>query len=162
MPEPEFTAEGRCTCGEVRYRMHSRPMIVNCCHCRWCQRETGSAFIINAMIESDRVELLAGEIVKVDVPTPSGKGQRVVRCANCRVTLWSHYLAGGEIFTWVRVGTLENPDLLPPDVHLHTASKQPWVVLPDNVPVFEGHYRAKDVWPEESLARRGAALEKSG
>ena len=153
MSEPEFTAEGRCTCGQVRYRMKAKPMIVNCCHCRWCQRETGSAFIINAMIESYRLERLDGDVIEVKVPSESGKGQRVFKCANCRVTLWSHYAGGGENLSFVRVGTLENPDQFPPDVHLHTESKQPWVLLPDDVPVYEGRYDPKQVWPAESLGR---------
>jgi hypothetical protein len=147
------TYEGRCTCGQVRYRMESAPLIVNCCHCRWCQRETGAAFAVNAMIETARLTLLAGDHVRVLTPSQSGKGQAILRCPECRVATWSHYAGAGDSLAFVRVGTLDEPDRLPPDVHIFTASKQVWVQLPDGVPAFEGYYRSSEVWPSESLAR---------
>ena len=147
------TFEGRCTCGEVKYRLTSKPLFVNCCHCRWCQRESGGAFAINAMIEADRVDLLEGAPEPVMVPTPSGGGQKVFRCPSCRVTLWSNYLRAGELVRFIRVGTLEEPDRLPPDIHIHTLSKQPWVTLPDGVPAMEVFYSRDDYWPPESLER---------
>ena len=94
-PKSEFTAEGGCTCRQVRYRLTSRPMFVHCCHCRWCQRETGTAFALNAMIEADRVELLAGQPERVDTPSLSGKGQKIWRCPGCfdSVKMW---MSGGS------------------------------------------------------------------
>ncbi|HEY4998306.1 MAG TPA: GFA family protein [Usitatibacter sp.] len=151
--------EGGCDCGEVRYRM-TRPLFVNCCHCRWCQRETGSAFAINAMIESERVIVLRGEPDLVDTPSASGKGQRIARCPKCRIALWSHYAGAGGAVCFVRVGTLDNPDRLPPDIHIFTASKQPWVVLPAGIPAVEEYYDRKQYWPEESLERRAAMLAR--
>lgn len=156
--ENEATFEGRCTCGEVRYRMTSRPMFVNCCHCRWCQRETGSSYVINAVIESDRVVHHQGEPEIVTIPSASGKGQKVARCPTCSIALWSYYAGSGERLRYVRVGTLEEPDRLPPDAHVFTASKQPWVVLPEGMPAFEEFYSRTALWPEESQARRRAAL----
>ncbi|MGD8380033.1 MAG: GFA family protein [Gammaproteobacteria bacterium] len=150
--------EGHCTCGEIRYRLTRRPLFVHCCHCRWCQRETGSAFVINAMIEADRVELLAGEPEVVLTPSNSGKGQKIVRCPTCRVALWSHYAGAGDAVAFVRVGTLDEPDRLPPDIHIFTSSKQPWVVLPPGTPAVEEYYDRKQYWPEESLKRRDALL----
>ncbi len=152
----EFPLEGGCACGAVRYRMTGRPMIVHCCHCRWCQRETGASFALNAMIESDRVILLQGAPEAVDTPSNSGKGQKIVRCPACRVALWSHYSGAGDAASFVRVGTLDEPDRLPPDIHVFTASKQPWITLPPGTPAFEEYYRASDHWPEESMARRRA------
>jgi hypothetical protein len=151
--------EGGCTCRAVRYRMTTKPMFVHCCHCRWCQRQTGSAFALNALIESDRVVLLEGEVEVVDVPTPSGKGQRIARCPKCRIALWSNYGGGGDAVRFVRVGTLDEPDRLPPDIHIHTSSKQPWVVLPPGTPAVPEYYKSSDTWPKESLARRAAALD---
>lgn len=150
--------EGGCTCGAVRYRMTSPPMIVHCCHCRWCQRETGSAFVLNAMIETDRVALLAGAPETVDTPSLSGRGQKIVRCPACRIALWSHYAGAGEAIAFVRVGTLDEPDRLPPDIHIYTASKQPWVVLPPGAPAVQEYYRRSEHWPAASLARRKALL----
>ena len=152
----EPTYDGGCACRHVRYRMTSRPLFVHCCHRRWCQRETGSAFVLNAMIEADRVRLLHGDVEIVATPSESGRGQRIARCPQCRVALWSNYGGGGDAIRFVRVGTLDEPDRLPPDVHIFTASKQPWVVLPPGTPAFAEFYRAADVWPAESLARREA------
>ncbi len=150
--------QGGCTCGAVRYRMTSEPMYVHCCHCRWCQRESGASFALNAMIESERVGVLSGEPEVVSTPSASGKGQKIVRCPDCRVALWSHYAGAGDAVRFVRVGTLDDPDHLPPDIHIFTASKQPWVVLPAGTPAFPAYYDREELWPKESLARRRAVL----
>ena len=152
--------EGGCDCRGVRYRMTRAPLCVHCCHCRWCQRESGSAFALNAMIETDRVELVQGEPELVTIPTQSGKGQKVARCPRCRIALWSHYAGAGDTISFVRVGTLDDPDQWPPDIHIFTASKQPWVVLPPGVPAVEGYYQRSLYWPEESLQRRKALLDR--
>ena len=154
--ENEFSLQGGCACGAVRYRMSSRPMFVNCCHCRWCQRETGTSFALNAIIEADRVVLLSGSPELVDTPSQSGKGQKFARCPSCRVALWSNYAGAGDALRFVRVGTLDEPDRVPPDIHILTASKQPWVVLPPDTPSVEEFYDRNRVWPDESLARRRA------
>ena len=145
--------EGGCTCGEVRYRLTRAPMIVHCCHCRWCQRETGTAFALNAMIEAESVELLSGHPEVVNTPSNSGKGQKIVRCPSCRIAVWSHYAGAGELLSFIRVGTLDNPDALPPDIHIYTASKQPWVILPPETPAFEAYYRRSKQLPETVLTR---------
>jgi hypothetical protein len=150
--------DGGCTCRAVRYRMTTRPLFVHCCHCRWCQRETGASFALNAMIESDRVQLLAGEVDVVATPSNSGKGQKIARCPVCRVAVWSNYAGAGDGLRFVRVGTLDEPDRLPPDIHIFTASKQPWVVIPPGMPAVAEYYRSADHWPPESLARRAALL----
>jgi len=150
--------EGGCTCGKVRYRMTSKPLFVHCCHCLWCQRETGSAFALNAMIEAERVELLKGSPVVVETPSNSGKGQKILRCPECQIAVWSHYAGAGETLSFVRVGTLDEPDLLPPDIHIFTETKQPWVVLPEGVPSMPVYYSAKEYWPQESLERMKALL----
>ena len=148
--------DGGCACGAVRYRMTSQPMFVHCCHCRWCQRESGAAFALNALIEADRVDLLKGEPEPVDTPSNSGKGQKYFRCPQCRIALWSNYAGAGEAIRFVRVGTLDEPDRLPPDIHIYTASKQPWIVIPEDALAFEEYYDRANCWPAESLARRRA------
>ena len=148
--------DGHCTCGAVRYRMTQRPMFVHCCHCRWCQRETGSAFAINALIEADCVQVLQGEVEVVDTPSNSGKGQKISRCPRCRIALWSNYAGAGDAVRFVRVGTLVEPDRLPPDIHIFTSSKQPWVTLAADKPAVAEYYKATERWPAESLARRAA------
>ena len=157
--EGDYSMEGGCTCGAVRYRMTSKPMFVHCCHCRWCQRETGASFALNAMIEADRVVLLRGSPEAVDTPSESGKGQKIVRCPDCHIALWSNYAGAGDALHFIRVGTLDEPDRLTPDVHIYTASKQPWVVLPPGTPAFEEYYDRNKLWPKESLARRRALFD---
>lgn len=153
-----YPIEGGCDCRRIRYRMGSRPLFVHCCHCRWCQRESGASFALNAMIESDRLSLLGEAPEIVDTPSESGLGQQIARCPSCRIALWSHYAGSGPAVSFVRVGTLDQPDLLPPDVHIFTASKQPWVVLPPGTPAVPEYYEREQLWPPESLARRQALL----
>jgi hypothetical protein len=157
--EEEFSAEGGCTCGAVRYRLTARPLIVHCCHCTWCQRETGSAFAVNAFIEHANVEVLKGAPVKATLPSLSGKGQVFWRCADCGITLWSNYAGAGPKFDFLRAGTLDDPSVTPPDIHIYTSTKQPWVILPDGVPAVEEFYKPAEVWPAASLARFKAARE---
>ena len=152
--------DGGCTCRQVRYRMITKPLFVHCCHCTWCQRETGSAFALNAMIEAERLQILQGEVRVIDTPSNSGKGQRISRCPKCLIAMWSNYAGLGDAVCFVRVGTLDNPGALPPDIHIFTSSKQPWVVLPAATPAVPEYYKASLYWPQESLARREALLAK--
>ncbi|HTY48199.1 MAG TPA: GFA family protein [Steroidobacteraceae bacterium] len=149
-----FPAQGGCDCRCIRYRLLTRPLIVHCCHCRWCQRETGASFALNAMIEAERVELLSGEPEIVDTPSASGLGQRIARCPRCRIALWSNYGGAGPVIRFVRVGTLDDPDRLPPDIHIFTASKQPWVVIPPGAAAVPEYYDRAQYWPAQSLERR--------
>ncbi len=153
-----FPLEGGCDCRFIRYRMETRPLFVHCCHCRWCQRESGASFALNAMIEADRVTNLGGEPQIVDTPSESGKGQLIARCPRCWVAVWSNYAGAGPLVKFVRVGTLDNPDALPPEIHIFTASKQPWVVIPPGQPAVPEYYERDQYWPAESLERRKALL----
>ncbi len=149
--------EGGCACGRVRYRLEFAPMFVHCCHCRDCQRQTGSAFVLNALIEADRIATLSGNLEPVRMPTDSGRPHHIFRCPACQTAVWSEY-GGLSALRFVRVGTLEDPAALPPDVHIYTRSKLPWVALPEAVPAFEAYYSSKAVWPAASLERRRAIL----
>ncbi|WP_428240723.1 GFA family protein [Gynuella sp.] len=145
--------EGGCDCQHIRYRIEARPLFVHCCHCRWCQRETGSAFALNAMIESRQVSLLSGHPDLVDTPTESGLGQQIARCPHCHIAVWSHYGGAGKLISFVRVGTLDDPDQLPPDIHIFTESRQPWLSLSGDTPIVEQYYKREQFWPPESLRR---------
>jgi hypothetical protein len=147
--------EGGCSCGGVRYRLASEPLIVHCCHCRNCQRQTGSAFVVNVLVETDRVELLAAEPEPVDVPRDDGSSQRIWRCRTCRIAVFSRYT--GDELRFVRGGTLDDPAAVAPDVHIYTRSKLPWVALPDGVPSFAGFYDPSSFWTDEQRARFAAA-----
>ena len=148
--------EGGCSCGDVRYRLGSEPLFVHCCHCLNCQRQTGSAFVINVLIEADRVEVLAGEPRAVDVPRDDAPPQRIWRCPTCEIALFSQYGHPGERF--VRAGTLDDPSSVAPDVHIYTRSKLPWVVLSHAVPAFAVYYDMNKLWPRASLERFAALV----
>jgi len=148
---------GGCCCGTVRYRLLAEPMFVHCCHCTDCQRHTGSAFVINAMIETDRIELLAGAPEPVSMPTESGRPHDIYRCPTCRVAVWSDY-GRRPALRFVRVSTLDRPHEIRPDVHIYTRSKVPWVRLPEGARAFEAFYELEKEWPAAALARRKAIL----
>jgi len=150
--------EGGCSCGAVRYRLTSGPMFTHCCHCLDCQKQTGGAFAINGLIETSRIEMLAGsgDIQVVDMPSPSGRGHEIHRCRKCEVAVWSDYGKRGYV-RFVRVATLDAPHAIAPDVHIFTRSKVPWVRLPEAARAFEIFYDMEKEWPQEALARRQAA-----
>jgi hypothetical protein len=152
--------EGGCSCGAVRYRLASDPLFTHCCHCLNCQRQTGSAFVINLLIEADRVELLAGDPQPVDAPRDDGSTQRIFRCPTCQVAVFSEY--GRPEVLFVRGGTLDQPSSVAPDVHIYTKSKLGWIALPDSVPAFEVYYDTRALWPAASLERVDAVLRPAG
>jgi len=147
--------DGGCSCGEVRYRLTRKPMFVHCCHCTICQRQTGSAFVINGLTETSRIELLKGAPVAVSMPTESGRPHDIYRCPKCQVAVWSDYGRRPQL-RFVRIASLDQPHAIVPDVHIYTRSKVPWVRLPDDARVFAEFYEIPKEWPPESLARRNA------
>lgn len=156
--------KGGCSCGYVRYEITSSPLIVHCCHCRNCQRQSGAAFALNALFDSDSVCLSSGDVHEIVAETPSGQGQPITRCPKCETALWSSYYMHGlrEMILFIRVGTLDNPDLFPPDVHIFTMSRQPWVVLPSEAISFNQFYEIEEVWSLESKNIRKSLLDKMG
>lgn len=158
MDESPERPRGRCACDAVEYEVTGPPLFVHGCHCTACQRETGSAFAVNALVETERVSVLRGALERVDTPSESGAGQLIVRCASCHVALWSHYGAAKEAVAFVRVGTLDEPARWPPDLHIYTRSKLPWVQLPEGAPSVEAFYRRSERWPPRSVERYQKAL----
>ncbi len=159
MDSSDLPAAGGCACGAVRYALNATPLFVHCCHCRWCQRETGSAFAINAIVETDCVEVLEGKPSPIATPSESGRGQTIVRCPDCWVALWSHYPGIGPRAAFLRAATLDDPDVVAPDIHIYTASKQPWVSLSHEIPVVKEYYRRSEYWSAASIERLKIARE---
>ena len=155
----EHEARGRCTCGKVRYRMNALPIVVHACHCTECQRLSGGAFAINALIETDQVDVLTGEPEPVPVKGTSGNLQTIMRCPDCHVALWSHYPGAGPGITFVRVGTLDEPGRLPPDIHIFTSTKLPWLELPPDARAVDSYYDPAEVWTAEGRTRFRRARE---
>lgn len=152
-PIPSFPLEGGCDCRLIRFRMETAPLFVHCCHCTWCQRESGASFALNAIIEAERLVHLNAEPEIIDTPSLSGRGQKIARCPQCRLAVWSNYAGAGPLVRFVRVGTLDTPHYLRPDIHIYTASKQPWLELPSGIPAVPEYYDRERYWPPESLAR---------
>jgi hypothetical protein len=150
--------EGGCACGSLRYRLASPPMFIHCCHCLNCQRQTGSAFVVNLLIEADRVQVLGETPQPVDAPRDDGSAQRIFRCPECQVAIFSEYSRPEVRF--VRGGTLDDPTEVVPDVHIYTRSKVGWVTLPEEKPAFEAYYDHKKLWPTESLHRLEAVFPR--
>ena len=150
--------EGGCACGSVRYRLLAKPMRVHCCHCTNCQRQTGSAFVLNAIIETASIRRLRGKPEAVSVPRENGRHD-IYRCRRCKVAVWSDY-GGRKGIRFVRVGTLDDPSALRPDMHIYTRAKAPWIKLPKGTPAFRDYYDTKKVWPAKSLRRLKAALAR--
>lgn len=150
---------GQCTCGDIQYELAQAPLFVHCCHCTWCQRETGSAFAINALIESSQVNVIQGAPEKVETPSNSGIGQNIIRCPSCKTALWSHYASAKDTISFIRVGTLNNPDACSPDIHIFTSTKQAWVPLGNDVPVMTEYYQRSLYWPESSIIRYRKAIK---
>lgn len=158
MSEDFQPAQGACTCGQIHFQLNRSPLFVHCCHCTWCQRESGSAFALNALVEKDAVQLLAGEPEVVMTPSNSGKGQLITRCPNCKIALWSQYSGAGDALVFIRVGSLHQAHRFAPDIHIFTESKLPWVQLPEGTPAVAQYYRTSEMWPAASLERRAQLL----
>ena len=156
----EETFEGGCSCGEVRYSMARTPMYVHCCHCTWCRRASGAAFALNGMVEGASVHLIGGQTQNIDMPTASGRGQKITRCAKCHTALWGNFSSAGEAIHFIRIGTLDQAELFPPDVHIFTSTKLPWVVLGEGIPSHPEFYVKSDMWSSESIERYDSALRK--
>jgi len=150
--------EGGCSCGQLRYRMMTAPLFIHCCHCTWCQRETGAAFALNALIESDQLQLLLGRTETIPTPSSSGLGQDIVRCVVCKAAIWSHYGGAKDAISFLRLGTLDDAAAFTPDIHIFTSTKQPWIELGDTVPVLPEYYRRSQYWPEKSIIRYKKAV----
>jgi len=155
---------GGCTCGEVRYKVSAKPLIVHACHCRWCQRQTGGPHVINALYEAELIALTDGRVENINTPSPSGNGQVIARCPSCRIAVWSNYYFGGlkERVRFLRVGTLDNPDAMPPDVHIFTSTKMPWYIIPPGDQAVGEFYDLPKTWSPESQTRLQALRDATG
>ncbi len=159
MPNKVFM--GGCSCGRVRYRLDDTPLIVHSCHCRMCQRLTGSSNAINVVIEGACIKHLTGQLEETEALTPSGHGQVISRCSVCRVAVWSEYKVmtarTGAPLRFVRAGTLDDPSRVPPDVHIYAETKLAHVRPDKGIPVFSGFYDLKRTWRADSLRRLATA-----
>jgi hypothetical protein len=128
--------EGGCLCRAVRYRVKNEPVRASVCHCRNCQRRTGSAFGIGAYFRDEDVEL-SGELTGYEYRSDeTGRWLRTQFCARCGTTLtWTAEALPG--MRAIAGGSFDDPDWLKIDRHGWTRSRQKWFVFPPQVQVFE-------------------------
>jgi hypothetical protein len=157
----ETIHHGGCACGEVRYRAKGEPIFVNNCHCRLCQRQTGSTSVVNAFFESERVAVTQGELAEYTLKAGSGGDHTIARCAKCGTALFSYYPRVGRLGTGIRVGSFDHPGAFTPTAVVFTESKMPWVALPEGIPAFEQYYNPKELFSPDSFARLIALVEKA-
>jgi hypothetical protein len=156
----ETFREGGCACGEVRFRAEGEPIFVNNCHCRLCQRQTGSTSVVNAFFESDRLRVTQGQLTEHTLKAGSGGDHTMARCAECGTAVFSYYPRAGRLGIGVRVGSFDDPGAFTPTAVVFTESKMPWVTLPEGIPAFEQYYSPKDVYAPDKWARLAALLER--
>ena len=149
-----MSSQGGCLCGDTRFEILGPPMIVHACHCTHCQRRSGVPFVVNLWIEDSLVNVLSGTPVKHgEVVSEQGQSSEGWACQKCGFGLWTVYHAARKGSIFLRAGTLDDPSEFPPDVHIFTRSKQPWVQIPDDVPSFEAFYDFRETWSTESQQR---------
>lgn len=152
--------EGGCGCGAVRYRVEGEPIFVNNCHCRLCQRQTGSTSVVNAFFESDRVTVTQGALIEYTFKGGSGSDHVMRRCAECGTAVFSHYPRAGRLSTGIRVGSFDDPSAFTPTAVVFTESKMPWVALPEGIPAFEQYYEPSELLAPDRFARLQALVER--
>ncbi|KAF2714816.1 hypothetical protein K504DRAFT_529080 [Pleomassaria siparia CBS 279.74] len=155
--------KGHCTCKTITYEVVAPFLVTNCCHCTWCQRETGTVFVLNAIIETSNFRITSEtKPVFVYIPSASGDGQMIARCPTCYVALYGDYVGDGAWTTFVKAGTLDDDGKkrVKPDVHIFTSTKMDWVDLTSErergVPILEKGYKREDVWSREANERFAA------
>ena len=151
---------GGCACGALRYEVRGEPIFVNHCHCRLCQRQTGSVGVLNAFFESDRVAVIQGELTEHIFKAGSGGDHIVCRCAECGTAVFSYYPRVGRLGTGIRVGSFDDPDAFTPTAVVFTESRMHWAPLPEGIPAFEQYYNPFELLNEASVARLKAMVER--
>jgi hypothetical protein len=149
----ETIREGGCACGAMRYRLKNEPIYVNNCHCRQCQRQTGSTSVVNAFTEAENFEVLQGESWQHTVKAGSGGPHTIFRCSECGTAIYSQYPRFGPLGIGVRVGTLDDPGSLTPDATIFIVERMPWVTLPEGIPHFESYYDPPEILPPARAER---------
>jgi hypothetical protein len=156
----EAVHSGGCACGALRYEARGEPIFVNHCHCRLCQRQTGSVGVVNAFFESERLTVTAGALTEHTFKTGSGGDHIICRCAKCGTAVFSYYPRVGRLGAGIRVGSFDDPDAFTPTAVVFISSKMHWAPLPEGIPAFEEYYNPKELFSPDNFARLIALVEK--
>lgn len=140
-------------CNTVRYRLLTSPLFCHACHCLDCQRVSGSAFILSLEIELYNIKIISATLPAFTKHEPKpGVFEQFAECPKCRVRLWADSMVE-EAVCDVRVGTLDFPSLMEPDLHIFVESKLDWVRLPDGARTMLKGGNVQQFWPKSSLKR---------
>ena len=124
--------EGGCLCGAVRYSSEAEPLMQVICHCKTCQKNSGSAFSMNVAVPQDSLVVEGeGDPLRRYEDRSGASGQPFYRyyCGECGSHLYSHGAAYGAI-AFIKAGTLDDATWLAPSAHIWVAEKLPWVDIP--------------------------------
>ena len=143
---------GGCSCDQIRYELLAEPMFTHCCYCHLCQQITGSAFITNTLIEGANFKLTSGKLAPFKGASGSGRGHCIKRCPDCGDPIVS-YFGDTEYLAVCKAGSLDDPNLAPPEAHVFVDSKVDWLQIPDSTPSFKKFYNFKETWPAAAYLR---------
>jgi hypothetical protein len=128
--------EGGCICGAVRYRVSGKPAIGLVCHCRFCQRRSGSAFAVIGYFDERSVEIVKGKLALHEHRSDeSGRWLRIEFCPACGTTV-THTAELRPGMRAIAGSSFDEPDWFRIERHIWTRSKRPWVQIPPDVAVF--------------------------
>lgn len=135
MDQDSDTLKGGCNCGAIRYAITSAPVAVAACHCTRCRRQSGAAYSVNLVIRASSMSVEGSLAVFEEHDTESGELLRREFCGACGSPIRSVPTATPK-FVAVKAGTLDDPAPFPPQLHIWTRSKLPWVQIPAELPHY--------------------------
>tara|TARA_B100000579_G_scaffold278075_1_gene230015 strand:- start:122 stop:604 length:483 start_codon:yes stop_codon:yes gene_type:complete len=151
--------KGGCICGQVKYYITEKPLFTQACHCKDCKVLTGSSYVVNSSVLENTL-FVEGEVSSTELKAGSGASCKTYFCNKCGAYVYADYDSAFKRLT-LRTKTLNNPENFPPQVHIFTKDKDPWLNLSKDVTCFEEMYDPKKIWPEESLKRYSKYLKDS-
>ena len=148
---------GGCICGQVKYQIIDKPLFTQACHCKDCKVLTGSSYVVNSSILENTL-IVEGEVSSTELKAGSGASYKTYFCTKCGNYVYADYDSAVGRLT-VRTKTLDNSEKFPPQVHIFTKDKDPWLNLSEDVICFKEMYDQKKTWPEDSLNRYNEYLK---
>ena len=149
--------KGGCICGQVKYYITEKPLFTQACHCKDCKVLTGSSYVVNSSVLENTL-IVEGEVSSTELKAGSGASYKTYFCTKCGNYVYADYDSAVGRLT-VRTKTLDNSEKFPPQVHIFTKDKDPWLNLSEDVICFKEMYDQKKTWPEESLNKYNEYLK---
>lgn len=124
---------GSCLCGKVRYEIRGPPQEMYFCHCRMCQKATGTAFATNMLVRVEDFAIVAGR--ESLTPYPSSPGEIRHFCSSCGSPVYNEAERRKETVS-VRCGLLDSDPMIRPAQHFYARFKAPWFEISDGLPAL--------------------------